>query len=116
MALELKQTLDEFVKRWNSEHARFTFTVQKVTETNRPVTVEVRYSAAKYQDTFSTKRWKRLKYTVEAMSHNTMFVVSDEYLFESGIVSIAVASSNHNYSERIVVGVLRWIGESFFPT
>ena len=44
-----------------------------------------------------------------------MYVVTDEYLFERGIIDIKIASSNHNYQERFVVGVLRWIAEEFFP-
>ena len=110
----MKQTLDDFILDWNKSHNRFIFSTQKAPITGRPTEVEIRYSAAKYQDFFSTDKWNELKDTVEAKSHGTMYVVTDEHLFERGIVEIKVASSNHNYEEQLVVGVLMWIGGDFF--
>jgi len=111
----MKQALKDFIFDWNKSHNRFIFSAQEAPATGRPTEVEIRYSAAKYQDFFSTDEWNRLKDVVEAKSHGTMYVVTDEYLFERGIVEIKVASSNHNYQERFIVGVLKWIGEEFFP-
>lgn len=110
----MKQTLNDFILEWNKPHIRFVFSAQGTSATGRPTEVEIRYSAAKYQNFFSTDKWNKLKDVVEAKSHGTMYVVTSEYLFERGIVEIKVASSNHNYQERLVVGVLRWIGEEFF--
>ena len=111
----MKQTLGDFIFDWNKSHHRFVFSTQEVPATGRPTEVEIRYSAAKYQNVFSTDKWNKLKDVVEAKSHGTMYVVTDEYLFERGIIEIKVASSNHNYQERFIVGVLRWICEEFFP-
>lgn len=111
----MKQALKDFILDWNKSHNRFVFSAQEAPVTGRPIEVEIRYSAAKYQDFFSTNKWKKLKDVVEEKSHGTMYVVTDEYLFERGIVEIKIASSNHNYQERLVVGVLRWICEKFFP-
>ena len=110
----MKQTLGGFILDWNEHHNRFVFSAQEVPVTGRPTEVEIRYSPAKYHRYLSIEQWDRLVAVVEAKSHGTMYVVSNEKLFRSGIVSIAVASANHNYQERIVVGVLRWIGEEFF--
>jgi len=110
----MKQTLKDFVLEWNELHDRFVFSFQEAPGTSRPTEVGIRYSAAKYQDFFSTDKWNRLKDIVEAKSHGTMYVFTDEYLFERGIIDIKIASSNHNYQERLVTGVLRWIGEEFF--
>ena len=111
----MKQTLGDFILDWNKSHNRFAFSAQDIPVTGCPTGVEIRYSAAKYQDFFSTEKWNKLKNAVEMRSHGTMYVVTDEHLFERGIVEIKIASSNHNYQERLVVGVLRWIGEEFFP-
>ncbi len=110
----MTQALKDFILDWNKSHNRFVFSIQEIPATGRPTEVEIRYSAAKYQDFFSTDKWIKLKDVVEAKSHGTMYVVTDERLFERGIIEIKVASSNHNYQERFIVGVLRWIGEEFF--
>ena len=111
----MKQSLKDFISDWNKSHNRFTFSANNEIITGRPTSVAIRYSAAKYQSFFSTDKWNKLKDVVEAKSHGTMYVVTDERLFERGIIEIKIASSNHNYQERLVVGVLRWIGEGFFP-
>ena len=110
----MKQTLKDFILDWNKSHNRFSFWSQEIPGMDRPAEVGVRYSAAMYQDFYSTDEWNRLRDIIDAKSRGTMYVVSDEYLFERGIVDIKVASSNHNYQERHVIGVLRWIGEEFF--
>ncbi|MBR3180704.1 hypothetical protein IKF63_01340 [Candidatus Saccharibacteria bacterium] len=110
----MRQTLDNFVLTSNKARNHFIFSVQEAPATGRPTTVEIRYSAAKYQDFFSTDKWVLLRDVVEAKSHGTMYVATDEYLFERGIIEIKIASMNHNYQERLVVGVLRWISEEFF--
>lgn len=110
----MKKTLKDFILDWNKSHNRFVFSVQETPVTGRPTEVNVRYSAGKYRRYLSINQWDRLVGVVEAKSHGTMYVVSNEKLFRSGIVNIAVASANHNYQERIIVGVLRWIGEEFF--
>lgn len=110
----MKQTLDAFIQDWNESHF-LTFSVNLVPATNRPANIGVRYSAAKYQEMLCHRTWNQLVDVVESKSHGTMYVVTDERLFERGIVEIVVASSNHNFQERFVTGVLRWIGEEFFP-
>lgn len=111
----MKQTLEDFILEWNRSHDRFFFSIQENPSTGRPNGVEIRYSAAKYQNFVSNNNWNKLKDTIEAKSHGTMFVVSDEYLFERGIIEIKVASANHNYQEYLIIGALRWVGEEFFP-
>ena len=110
----MKQTLKDFILDWNKSHNRFSFWSQEIPDMDRPAEVGVRYSAARYQDFYSTDEWNRLRDIIDAKSRGTMYVVSDEYLFERGIIDIKVASLNHNYQERHVIGVLRWIGEEFF--
>ena len=111
----MQVTLSDFIAQWNKSHKRFNFSAQNAPITDRPTVVEVRYSVAKYQKFFSTENWDRLRGAIEAKSHGTMYVATDEYLFERGIIEIKIASSNHNYQERFIVGTLRWIGEEFFP-
>lgn len=110
----MKQTLEKFVFDWNKAHNRFTFSTNNTPVTKRPTDIKIRCSAAKYQDIFSTDTWNKLKDVVEAKSHGTMYVVTDEKLFERGIIDIEIASSNHNYQERLIIGTIRWIGEEFF--
>ncbi len=108
------QRLGDFVFSWNRSHNYFVFSIHKASFMERPIGVEIRYSAARYQSLLSTDKWNNLKDVIEAKSHGTMYVVTDEYLFERGIIEIKIASSNHNYQERFIVGVLRWICEDFF--
>ena len=109
----MRQTLSDFILDWNKSHKSFTFSAPEAPGTGRPTEVKIRYSATKYQNFFSTEKWNKLKDVVEAKSHGTMYVVPDEHLFERGIIDIKVASANHNYQERYIVGVLRWIYEYF---
>ena len=106
--------LMEFVEAWNHSHKRFIFSVYDNSGVNRPTSVEIRYCAVKYRNVYSTDNWYRLNDVVDAMSHGTMFIVTDEYLFERGIIGVKIASCNHNYREGFVIGVLTWIGEKFF--
>ncbi len=76
--------------------------------------MEIRNSAAKYQNFYSIDNWHLLNDMVYARSHGTMFIVTDEYLFGQRIIETKIASCNHNYSERFVIGVLKGIGEKFF--
>ncbi len=110
----MKLTLKDFILDWNKSHNRFSFWFQEIPGTGRPAEVGVRYTAVKYRDFYSADEWNRLRDIVDARSHGTMYVVTDEYLYKRGIIDIKVASSNHNYQERHVIGVLRWIGEEFF--
>ena len=107
-------TLKEFAEAWNASHKRFIFSIYDNSGVGRPTSVEIRYSAAKYQDLYSTNNWYKLIDVVEAMSHGTMYIVTNEHLFERGIVEAKISSCNHNYAERLVTGVLRWIGEDYF--
>ena len=110
----MKLTLEDFILDWNKSHNRFSFWFHGIPGTDRPTEVGVRYSAAKYQKFYSADEWNKLRDIVDARSHGTMYVVTDEFLYKRGIIDIKVASSNHNYQERHVIGVLRWIGEEFF--
>lgn len=105
--------LKDFILEWNYTHRSVIFSLQEAPIIRKPTEVGIRYSTAKYPD-LSTKKWNSLVDLVDAKSHGTMCVVTNEYLFERGIINIGIASANHNYQERLVIGVLRWIGEKFF--
>ncbi len=111
----MKQKVQDFVHVWNSAHPKFVFLLNMIPEIKRPASVDIRYSAAKYADFYTTPAWYRLKGVVEAKSHGTMLVMSSEGEFERGIIHINIACANHNFEDRLVIGVLRWIGEEFFP-
>lgn len=112
----MKQTLEDFILKWNKSHKKLVFSTTTIPVTGRPASVEIRYSAAKYQDFLVANKWNEISYLVERKSHGTMYIVTDEHLFERGIIEIKVASSNHNYQERLIVGVLKWIGEDYFSS
>lgn len=107
--------LNDFINDWNEKHKRFTFSAHEIPVQGRPDSVEVRYSAARYQYFLSKQAWQRLKDCITTKSHGTMYVSTNEELFERGILEIKIASSNHNYQERFVIGTLVWIAEEFFP-
>lgn len=106
--------VNAFIEEWNEVCPRFLFAPRLIPKNGRPSSISVRYSAAKYHNRYSTDEWNRLCNVVEAKSHGTMFVVSTERMYENGVVEIAVAAANHNYQDRLVIGVLRWIAEGFF--
>ena len=110
----MKQSLREFVSDWNKSHNHFIFSVQEAPIAQLPISIEIRYTTAKYREILSATNWQKLRGAVEIRSHGTMHIVTDEHLFEHGIIEIKIGSMNHNYQEHIVVGVLRWIGEEFF--
>ena len=112
----MKRSLAEYVADWNSHERRhrIIFAVNEPPGTGRPTSIEIRYSAVRYQRYLSIEQWDRLVAVVEGKSHGTMYVASSEKLFRRGIVDVKIASCNHNYQEYHVIGVLRWIAEEFF--
>lgn len=110
----MKQTLDDFILEWNKTHKKLFFSLQKAPAIDRPTEIGIRYSVAEYEDFLSSEQWGRLTFIVERKSHGAMYVSSDEMLFNSGIIDIAVSSANHNYQECYVISVLKWICEKFF--
>ena len=43
---------------------------------------------------------------VDAKSHGTMFIISNEYLYERRVIEAKIASCNHNYEEQQIAGTL----------
>ena len=114
----MKQSLKGFVADWNwaqSSDTDIAFSLREVPTIDHPCGISVRFKAIRYADFCSAERWEKLDKTVEAKSHGTMFVSTNQRLFEKGIIEIEVASLNHNYQERYAISVLRWIGEKLFP-
>lgn len=107
-------TLKEFVEAWNESHKRFIFSVYDNSGVNRSTSVEIRYPAVRYKNFYSTDNWNRLNDMVDALSQRTMFIVSNEYLYERGVIEAKIASCNHNYEEQRIAGTLLWIGEKHF--
>lgn len=109
------QTVKDFVIEWNQTHKRFVYALFYGHGAIRPTSVEVRYSAAKYRNfLYKADTWKTLTETVERISRGTMFAVTDEWLFERGVLEFKIASYNHNYQDKHVISVLKWLGEDFF--
>ncbi|MBP5647750.1 hypothetical protein J6X04_00435 [Candidatus Saccharibacteria bacterium] len=110
----MNQTLNGFVHDWNKTHKYLNFSLNEAPVTDRPINVEIRYPAVKYKDVFSTETWYQLNDIVDAKSHGTMFIVTDEHLFEKGIIEAKIASLNHNYEDQRIASALTWIGEELF--
>ena len=109
------QTLSEFVADWNNKHKHFGYAFFYGSGVKRPTGIEVRYSATKYRSFLrKAETWVKLVTTVEAMSKGTMFVVTDEWLFQRGVLEIKIASYSINYQDQCVINVLKWLGEDFF--
>ena len=109
-----KQTLQEFVFNWNKSHKRLNFLVNYIPVIDRPTSIEIRFSTVQYRKFLTTDMWEDFKEHVRYCSHNNMYVVTNQDLYEKGVINIAVASSNHNYRECFVVSVLKWMTEQFF--
>ena len=43
---------------------------------------------------------------VDAKSHGTMFIISNEYLYERRVIEAKIAPCNHNYEEQQIAGTL----------
>ncbi len=111
----MNQSLKDFVPEWNKSHQDLTFSYQETPVNTRPVSIEIRYPAAKYHNFLSIKAWGRLNELVETKSRDLMYITTSERLFARGIVEAKVASQNHTYQEQYIVDTLRWIGKYFFP-
>lgn len=109
------QSLKDFMIEWNQQHKYFTYAFFYGPGVNRPASVDVRYSAAKYRDfLYGEGTWETMKIQIEAKSHGTMFVITDEWLLQRGVLEIKIASYNHNYKDTYIIDTLRWLGENFF--
>ena len=113
------QSVQDFINGWNNpkdgSKRNVMFRSDVVVSGERPTTISVRYSAAKFRSFCLAEEWRNLVSMVQEKSRNLLFVSTDEDLFANGIININVATMNHNYSDRNIIGVLRWIGEEFFP-
>ena len=92
-------TLKEFVEAWNESHKRFIFSVYDNSGVNRPTSVEIRYPAVRYKNFYSTDNWNRLNDMVDALSHGTMFIVSNEYLYEPRSLHAIIITKNSGLQE-----------------
>lgn len=111
----MKQTLEGFILDWNQSHKHLVFSLAKSPVIDRPISVDIRYPAVKYRKVFTTENWRKLNDMVDAKSHGTMFITSNEYLFERGVINASIASQNHNYEDQRIAGTLIWISENMFP-
>ena len=111
----MKRTLEGFILDWNQSHKHLVFSLTKSPVVDRPINVEIRYPAVKYRNVFTTENWQKLNDMVDAKSHGTMFITSNEYLFERGVINASIASQNHNYEDQRIAGTLIWISENMFP-
>lgn len=113
------QSVHDFINDWNNPkdglRRNVMFRSDVVVSGERPTKISVRYSAAKFKSFCLAEKWKDLVSMVQEKSRNLLFVSTDEDFFAHGIIDIDVAAMNHNYSDRNIIGVLRWIGEEFFP-
>ena len=116
----MNKTVHDFIRDWNGSHPKdLNFSAEYIPGTTCPTTIEVRYPSAKFLSTpdfYSVANWKQFQDIVRAKAHQTVLVASNEDFFRAGIVSLAVASLDHKYKESSVVGVLKWICETFFTT
>ena len=110
----MKQTLEDFIEEWNATHPYFKFALNGAPTIR--LYVEMRCSRARYQKFLTAENWSKLSDVIDAKTHGNMYLMDCgiDY-FEHGCVHAVINSINHNYDERLIIGVLRWLGEQFFP-
>lgn len=71
----------------------------------KPIGIEVRYSAAKYYN-HTSDTYEEIAIMTMMRSHSTMYLTTDYEMFARGIVSFKIASRNHNYKEEYIIAAL----------
>ena len=108
------KSIDDFVLKWNRRHSDLSFAIVRSCEDEKPICAEIRYSASMFTKLQSYEEWSKLIQLIEAKSRETMHVVTGRYLFEMGIIDVAIDSSGQNYRDRNVVRVLKTVGKKFY--
>lgn len=111
----MEQTLERFVLDWNRLYKNMIFSYQKAPVTGRVTDVEVRFVMDEHSDQDGIGSWNRLADKIILKSHGTMFVATNRYLFEAGIIGIKVASQSKDYQEQRIIETLDYIGRAFLP-
>lgn len=111
----MRQHLNDFITEWNKSHKHLIFFIQ-TDESKRPLTLEIRFSATRYQDLLQRRdSWYRLCALLEAKSRHTIYVITSDFLFQRGIIEAKIASRNHNFKEGLILSSIRFLAEEFFP-
>ena len=114
LIIEGTANLNNFVYNWNRRHNELMFALTDGTMIGRPVRIAVRFSRSKFMELCDAVNFERFRNYVETHSHETLFVIDDERLFENGIIEIKVATLASNYRNDMVYGILDWISSKFF--
>ena len=115
MNSEKKETLEEFILRWNFTYDSLIFSANKAPVTKRPTNIEARFTTSLYQDLLTDDNWFKLVREIADKSQNLMFVKSDTNYFKLGILEMVVSSQSRDYDDDHIIAALKWIGEKFFP-
>lgn len=100
-------TIKSFIGDWNRLHGDFMFSATYVPVSDRPDTITVRFDADKYQHKKS--EWYLVANSISERSKETMFLASNEYMLEKGIIRIEIACASKRYREQNIIETLRWL-------
>lgn len=111
-------SLDRFVANLNAqaenEHSAPIFSLVK-SDTGLLLSIEVRFTAAAYKWRHLESTWKEMEYRVRVYSHKCMFIVTSPEMLEGGVLTMAIASKNHNFQEKFIAKAIDWLANVFFP-
>lgn len=110
--------IEEFVKEWNEAHGEdyrsCIFTLCVTDGTWYPLNARVDYSPYEFRRLLTSVNWEILQREIELRSNSIMCISTSRRLFSKGIIEIAIAYRNPDYSEDSVIRTLQWLGEEFF--
>ena len=105
--------IKDFIEEFNKQKKGLEFGLQTIEGTGKPTVVEIRYNSVRFKKNLTSQDWKMLLLELETRSKNSFYIVTDQFLFERGVMAAKIASCNHNFSEERVVNCLKFLVEFF---
>ena len=110
-------TLSDFIKTWEKEEAdqRKIHLLSIRDENDRVYAIEIRYSATLFH-CIDDEHFTQLVNSIGRRSGGVLRISSSLDDFNTGIISVKVASCNHSFNEGRVIKTLRFLMEDYFTS
>ena len=108
LMIEGTANLNNFVYNWNRRHAELMFALTDGTMIGRPVRIAVRFSRSKFMELCDAVNFERFCKYIDIHSHQTLFVIDDERLFENGL---SISKWQHSQVTTVMIRCMEfWTG------
>ena len=105
-------SVQEFVEKWNTEEHKVEYTLIQNCGAPYPSTIEARFPI---QSGLYTLEWfMNFSDQITRKSPNTLFAVTDKYLFEKGILDLKVSSKSRSCKTYVLIDTMKWLEDNIF--